>query len=137
MAIQLIIYKNPELLINLIFGFTGFSTSKKIMLEARTQGNGGTVVSANGDEYDAIVVANGTDLQPDQDRLIKRALIKSKYVLTETEYRTILRANKQGRNLLSQLRFARNKTICNPLNAQQLNARLTKKAFGSAVSHVI
>lgn len=134
--------KHPELLVDLAFSFIGFSAVKYGTMQAYTLRSNGMVCHTSngsistlikGGNIHALVVANNRTDSNAHEADIFEALRCKLPVLTETEYRAILRADKQGKHLLQKLRQMRNKPAKDfqPKTAQQLNAVITKRSLGA------
>lgn len=134
MALELKKVKHPSMFEGLAFNFINFSAVKNGTMEAYTIRSAGTINYSDLETMDALIVGGNRTLTGLSESRINTALSKHIPVITEIEFRSILRADKQGKRLLQKLRQMRNKPPKDfqPKTAQQLNALITKARLGAS-----
>lgn len=107
MPIELKKHRQTQELFGLNVMFTEFSLSASQHLKVRTEAQQGRVLESFSKDLDILVVAgSATDKM---NNTIQQALIARTPVLTEPEYREILKGSRAGQMNLGRVRFKRSK----------------------------
>lgn len=107
MPIELKKHRETQELSGLNIMFTEFSLTAQQHLKVRSEAQQGTVFEAFSKDLDILVVA-GSDTDT-MNNTIKQALLAKIPVLTEPEYREILKGSRAGQMNLNRVRFKRSK----------------------------